>query len=57
MTVGFQGLPIEKQRLAVMEFEEVSMRKEDWLYSLLDGEVYAQLNELGSYTLMKSEEY
>ena len=57
MSVGFQGLPIEKQRLAVKEFEEVSREKEDWLYTLLDGEVFAQLNELGSYTLMKSEEY
>jgi len=45
VTAGFQKLPPEKQRLAIKEFQEVSRKGEDWIYSLLDGDVFAQLNE------------
>ena len=57
VTAGFQKLPLEKQQLAIKEFQEVSRKRVDWIYSLLGGEALAELNDESSYTLMKSEEY
>jgi hypothetical protein len=56
-TRGFIELPPDEQALAILEFDLVSSNKDDWLYSLRDGRVFAQENEQGTYTLMVVEEY
>jgi hypothetical protein len=57
VTSGFQQLPVGEQQLAIDEFQAISKEKNDWIYSLLEGDVFAQLNEQGSYTIMLYEEY
>ena len=57
LTRGFMGLEQREQDLAIREFEELSKEKDDWLYWLRDGRVFAQENEEGSYTMMLPEEY
>ena len=57
LTRGFMGLEQREQDLAIREFGELSKEKDDWLYSLSDGRVFAQENEKGSYTMMLPEEY
>jgi hypothetical protein len=57
LTKGFLTLPAEEQVLAIRELKTLVFLKEDWLYSLRDGKVFAQENEEGSYTLMLAEEY
>jgi hypothetical protein len=56
-TRGFAELPLFEQVLSLKEFADAVMEKDDWLYSLRDGKVYAQINEEGTYTIMLSEEY
>ena len=51
------GLEQREQDIAIREFGELSKEKDDWLYSLRDGRVFAQENEEGSYTMMLPEEY
>ena len=57
LTRGFMDLEQREQDLAIREFGELSKEKDDWLYSLRDGRVFAQENEEGSYTMMLPEEY
>jgi hypothetical protein len=57
VTRGFTELPPDEKALAILEFDLVSSNKNDWLYSLRGGSVFAQENEEGTYTLMLAEEY
>ncbi len=57
LTRGFMGLEQREQDLAIREFGELSKEKDDWLYSLREGRVFAQENDEGSYTMMLPEEY
>ena len=56
-TRGFLALPLEDQIKAINEFEEASVKRDDWHYTLLDKKVFAQLNEEDTYTIMLAEEY
>lgn len=57
VTRGFLGLPIYEQFMAINEFIDQAMERDDWHYTLRGGRVFAELNEEGSYTLMLAEEH
>jgi hypothetical protein len=54
---GFAELPLFEKVLAITEFADASIEKDDWIYTLRGGKIYAQQNEEGSYTMMLAEEY
>jgi hypothetical protein len=56
-TKGFAELPLFEQVLSLKEFADAVMEKDDWLYSLREGKVYAQMNKEGTYTIMLAGEY
>jgi hypothetical protein len=47
----------EQQLQAISEFESMKFEREDWFYSVLEGQVFIVDHGEGGFTAMLSEEY
>jgi hypothetical protein len=57
VTPGFLTLSEEQQLQAISEFESMKFEREDWFYSVLEGQVFIVDHGEGGFTAMLSEEY